>query len=212
MHKNKKMRIVQILKNHVMQNYREYVIIMIFFVIGIFLGVFFINQIQEESKAEINQYLGNFMEELKNTSDINQFEVLKSSLSDKLCITIAIWFFGTTVVGIPIVFGLVVYRGFCLGYTISAAISFMGFTKGFLFVLITLFVQNLILIPALIGLAVSGFKFYKSIIKDRRKENIKISFLRHTVFSLFMFGGLCIASLMETFISTNLLKMFVIYF
>lgn len=139
-------------------------------------------------------------------------QILKTTIIDKIYLTIAIWFFGTTVIGIPIVFGIVAYRGFCLGYTISAIISCMGFTKGFTFIIITLLFQNIIFIPLLIALAVSGFKFYKSIIKDRRKENIKISFTRHTIFSILILIGLSVSSLIEVFISTNLLKNVSTYF
>lgn len=212
MEKNRKITLMDIIKKHIIQNYKEYMIIMIFFIIGIFLGVFFINQIKDEQRAEIHQYLSEFINNMKNTTDIDETAVLKSSIYDKIWLTIAIWFFGTTIIGIPIVFGLVIYRGFCLGYTISTVISLMGFTKGFSFILVTLVLQNIILIPALIGLAVSGFKFYKSIIKDRRKETIKIAFVRHTIFSSFMLGGLLISSLIEVFASTNLLKMTIRYF
>lgn len=212
MEKNRKITLMDIIKKHIIQNYKEYMIIMIFFIIGIFLGVFFINQIKDEQRAEIHQYLSEFINNMKNTTDIDETAVLKSSIYDKIWLTIAIWFFGTTIIGIPIVFGLVIYRGFCLGYTISTVISLMGFTKGFSFILVTLVLQNIILIPALIGLAVSGFKFYKSIIKDRRKETIKIAFVRHTIFSSFMLGGLLISSLIEVFASTNLLKMTIQYF
>ncbi len=203
---------MEFLKKHIMQNYKKYVIMMIFFVLGIFLGVFFINQADENQKTEIQQYLGNFIGDLKNVETIDQVEVLTSSIYDKLWLTISIWFFGTTIIGLPIVFGLVIYRGFCLGYTIAIAISFMGFTKGFLFILITLVLQNIIFIPALIGLSVSGFKFYQSIIKDRRKENIKISFIRHTIFSTIMLLLMVISSFLETFISTKLLKILIKYF
>lgn len=212
MEKNRKITLMDIIKKHIIQNYKEYMIIMIFFIIGIFLGVFFINQIKDEQRAEIHQYLSEFINNMKNTTDIDETAVLKSSIYDKIWLTIAIWFFGTTIIGIPMVFGLVIYRGFCLGYTISTAISLMGFTKGFSFILVTLVLQNIILIPALIGLAVSGFKFYKSIIKDRRKETIKLAFVRHTIFSSFMLGGLLISSLIEVFASTNLLKMTIQYF
>ena len=38
------------------------------------------------------------------------------------------------------------------------------------------------IIPATLGLAISGIRLYKSIIKDRKKESIKIEILRtHTV-------------------------------
>ena len=88
----------------------------------------------------------------------------------------------------------------------------MGFTKGFLFVLITLLLQNILFIPALMGLSVSGFKFYQSIIKDRRKENIKISLIRHTILSILMLAIMIISSTIEVFISTNLLRIFIGYF
>ena len=114
--------------------------------------------------------------------------------------------FGTTVIGIPIAFGLILYKGFSLGYTISICINIMGIQKGMAFIFSTIFLQNLLIIPAVIALAVSGFKLYKSIVKDRRKDNIKVEILRHTVFSLIMIIILCIAAVIEIFISTNILK------
>ena len=203
---------MEFLKKHIVENYKEYIIMTIFFVAGIFLGVFFINQAKDTQKTEIQEYLGEFVNDLKNIENINQGEILASSIKDKIWITISIWFFGTTIIGIPIVFGLVIYRGFCLGYTIAVSISFMGFTKGFLFILVTLLLQNILFIPALMGLSVSGFKFYQSIIKDRRKENIKISFIRHTILSILMLAIMVISSIIEVFISTNLLRIFIGYF
>ena len=88
----------------------------------------------------------------------------------------------------------------------------MGMPKGILFVIITILLQNLIFIPAVLALAVSGFKLYKSIVKDNRKENIKLEILRHTVFSLLMLLALIASSLVEILVSTNLLKTFVKYF
>ncbi len=203
---------MEYIKKHVIENYKEYLIMMIFFILGIFLGVFFINQTEESQKQEIQEYLGTFITELKNVETINQVDILTSSIHDKILLTISIWFFGTTIIGIPIVFGMVIYRGFCLGYTIATAISFLGFTKGFLFILVTLLLQNIIFIPALIGLSVSGFKFYQSIIKDRRKENIKISFIRHTIFSILMLVIMSISSIIEVFLSTNILRILIGYF
>ena len=75
-----------------------------------------------------------------------------------------------------------------------------------------LLVQNILFIPAIIAIAVSGFKLYKSIVKDKNKENIKIEILRHTIFLLFMLIVLCVASFAEILISTNLLKNFIKYF
>ena len=44
------------------------------------------------------------------------------------------------------------------------------------------------------------------------KENMKIVFFRHTIFSILMFIGLSLSSVVEIFVSTNLLKMVSAYF
>ncbi|MBP8633910.1 MAG: stage II sporulation protein M [Clostridia bacterium] len=112
----------------------------------------------------------------------------------------------------PVVFGIVFYRGFCLGYTISVCVSILGIGKGILFTLLSLVLQNLIFIPATLALAVSGFKLYKSIIRDNRKENIKLEIVRHTIFSFIMLILLLLSSVIEILVSTNLLKIFIKYF
>lgn len=212
MKKNKRRLILQTIKEHVANNKKEYVIVSILFVIGIFLGVFFINNVGQEPKTLITEYLNQFIEKLKTTEDLNLIELLKTSIGQNIMLAIGLWFFGTTIIGIPAVFGIVAYRGFCLGYTIAACISIMGISKGIIFVLILLLLQNLLVIPAILALAVSGIKLYKSITRDKTKENVKIEMLRHTVFSLIMLMILIISSVIEIFVSTNILKLCIKYF
>ena len=212
MRKAKNLKIVETIKEHIINNHKEYIIVILLFIIGIFLGVLFVNNIQESQRVEIDGYFNNFIEKLKNTEDINQVELLKTSMGQNIMLAVVIWFFGTTVIGIPVVFGIVLYRGFCLGYTISVCISIMGLSKGIVFVLVTLLLQNIIFIPAVLALAVSGFKLYKSIVKDNRKENIKLEIVRHTIFSLIMTLVLIVESLIEIFLSTNLLRVIIKYF
>ena len=74
------------------------------------------------------------------------------------------------------------------------------------FIFSSIFLQNILIIPATIAIAVSGFKLYKAIVKDRKKETIKMEILRHTIFSLIMIIILCLAGVIEVFASNNLLK------
>ena len=212
MREKKQLRVLKIIKEHVINNKKEYVIIFLIFVIGIFSGVFFINHLQETPKTEITNYLNQFIEKFKGLESINSVELLKNSIIQNIGLAIIIWFFGTTVIGIPIVFAIILYRGFCLGYTISLCITIMGLGKGISFVLVSLLLQNILLIPAILALAVSGIKLYKSIVKDKTKENVKIEILRHTVFSIIMLVVLVIASVVEIFMSTNILKLVIKYF
>ena len=207
MKKNSRFHLKTIIANHILNNSKEYILVTLIFVIGIFLGVMFINSTQDTQISEITSYFNTFIDKLKNTEKIDNMLLFRTTLKENIMLALTLWFFGTTVIGIPIVFGIVLYRGFCLGYTISAIITILGLQKG-----IALVLQDIILIPAIIAIAVSGFKLYKSIVKNRDRENIKIEILRHTIFSLIMLVLLCISAIVETFISTNLLKNFLKYF
>ena len=123
MSKNKK---INIINKHVLNNKKEYILVTLIFIIGIFLGVMFINNSKEEQRAEITAYLNNYVETIKNTEKLETTKMLKTSFLHNIGIGIALWFFGTTLIGIPIVFGIILYKGFCLGYTISATIITLG--------------------------------------------------------------------------------------
>ena len=172
----------------------------------------FINNSKETQLTEITNYMQQFIEKLKNTQNLETSTLLKTTIMQNIVLAITLWFFGTTVIGIPIVFGIIMYKGFCLGYTIATVIATLGTGKGIIFILIALILQNIILIPAILAIGVSGFKLYKSIVKDRNKENIKVEVLRHTIFSVIMLCFLCISAMVEILISTNILKNFIKYF
>ena len=77
--------------------------------------------------------------------------------------------------------------------------------------MLALFLQNILFIPAILTIGVSSIKLYKSIITDRRKENIKIEIIRHTIISVIMLCVLILSSLIENEVSLNLLKMGIKY-
>ena len=206
MKRDKRLKIKEVILTHISNNKKEYFIITLLFIIGIFLGVFFTNNINETEQESIKEYINTFIETLKNSQNINYIELLKNSIFSYVLLALIIWFFGTTVIGIPIVFGIIIYKGFCLGYTISIFIKILGMQQGMTFIFSSIFLQNILIIPATIAIAVSGFKLYKAIVKDRKKETIKMEILRHTIFSLIMIIILCLAGVIEVFASNNLLK------
>lgn len=155
MKENKRLKIGNTIYQHITNNRKEYILVTLIFLVGIFLGVMFINNAQEAQMSEITSYLNNFVDKLKNTEELNNIELLKTTIIENIILAITLWFFGTTVIGIPVVFGIILYRGFCLGYTISSIMVMMGAGKGILFVFISLLLQNIIFIPAIIAIGVS---------------------------------------------------------
>ena len=150
--------------------------------------------------------------DLYSSGEYLKVRIKNIDIKNNIFLVFILWFAGTTIVGIPIVFGIIIARGFCLGYTISACVITLGKIKGLIFVLLTIFLQNLILIPALLFLGVSSIKLYKSIVKDRRKENIKVSILKHSIVSIFILIILIISSLIKIGISYRLILLFAKYF
>ena len=212
MHKNGRMKIKETIKEHIINNKKEYIIVTLIFIIGIFIGVMFINNTKEAEYDTLKNYIVDFMNKFESIQNLDNLQLLRESIFNNIILACLIWFFGTTVIGIPVVFGIVLYRGFCLGYTISSFISVLGISKGLGFIFSSLFLQNILFIPAIIAIAVSGFKLYKSITKDRRKDNIKLEIVRHIIFSLLMLIVLCFSSVIEIFISNNILKSLIKYF
>lgn len=85
------------------------------------------------------------------------------------------------------------------------------FGKGILFLLSSLLLQTILFIPCILALAVSGMRLHNSIMQDKRRENVKIEILRHTLFSLFILVILILASFIEVYISKNLLLLLIDY-
>lgn len=200
--RNSKIR--YLIKEHVRKNIKEYIIISIIFLIGIIIGVIFINNIDESQKTQIVDYLGTFVECLNTDYQIDTVNLLKTSIINNLILALTLWFIGSTVIGIPIVYIIIGIRGFLLGYTISSIMVTYSLWKGILFSILSMLLQNIIFIPCIFALAVSGMKLYKSIIKDKKKENIKLEILRHTTFSAFIALLLVGASFIEVYGSSNL--------
>ena len=114
---------------HIEKNIKEYAIFTIIFVIGIIIGIFFINNTSENQKSEITSYINSFVNNIKQETNIDEMQLLKNSIKNNFIITLLLWFMGSTVIGISIVYIIICFRGFCLGYTISSIIAVLRYRK-----------------------------------------------------------------------------------
>jgi stage II sporulation protein M len=200
-----------IIKTHIENNLREYAIASTIFIIGILFGVIFINNLNDTQNNEIGNYISTSIENLKESQDINQLLFIKETIKENLTFVILLWLMGSTVIGLLLVYIIVAFKGFCLSYTISAIFHVLNNGKTIAMLVSTMLLKNIIVIPCTIALAVSGMKVYKSIMQDRRRENIKLEILRHTCFSIFILIVLILSSLIEVYLSQLILKCCVKY-
>ena len=196
----------EVLKNYIFNNYKEYILVALLFIIGLFIGVMIINNSRDEQTTEITTYINNFITNFKQAKEIKNTDLMLVSIKNNIFLSLVLWIAGTTVIGLPIVLLVILFRGAVLGVTVASITSTLGIIKGIGFSLITMLLQNILFIPAVLTLGVSSIKLYKSIIKDKRKENIKIAVIRHTIISTLMLIILIISCIATNVVSITFLK------
>lgn len=202
--RSKKSKIKEIIYSHVKNNKREYLIITILFFIGIILSIILFNNLNEQNIIQINDYLNALFDKMKTNINIDFFKLLKESIINNIILAIILWFGAPTIIGIPVVYSAIILKGFSIGYTISAILATLGIWNGLLISTSFLILHNIILVPSMFAVSVSGLKLYKSIMKNKQRENVKFEVLRHTIFCFIMLLFMIIASVLESYLSTNI--------
>ena len=200
-------KIVNAIKVHIYNNIKQYLIISLLFLIGVVAAVIFINNSEKtQINSELEDNIITFIESLKTEYEIDKGELLRTSIINNIMIAVIFWILVCSIIGITIIYAIIIYKGFSLAYTISTVILALGTIKGMFFCIISLLLQNIIIIPSLFAMAVSSVNLYKVIVKDKRRENIKVEIARHTIFSVIILILLIASSFVETYLSNTLLE------
>lgn len=173
------------------------------------MGIMKVNSTDLQNQNQITNNVNEIIANVKN-NELDKMEILKKSVNKNFLMGILLWFLGLAIIGIPIIYGIILYKGFCLGFTMSAIIAVIGKCKGIILG-VALILHNVILLVSMAVLAISGLNVYKAIKKERNRENIKLIILKHSIFSIIPMLGLIIASFVETYVSTSFLQMLVKY-
>lgn len=202
--------IKQLIINHISENINVYFKVLIIFVIGVCIGIAVVNQLPEVGLQNINKYITNSVNALKNNNEISKLQTLKLSLFKDIIIVLIVYFFGLTLLGNFILYFITLIIGITFGYTIAAIMTSFTFIQGILFFLTSMLLQNIINIPSIIFLIVQGIKSHKNLIQ---KQNISTKYIlaKHSACAISVMILLVIASLIETYISTSLVYTIVKY-
>lgn len=193
----------KILIEYIIRNKKNFIIIAILFCVGIIIGIVSVNNSSEAQRQELNTYITNLLDKVKKTEDINNLELLVLSIKENTSIILIVWFLGCTIIGGIFIYLAIIYKGFTIGYTISAMIAVLGTKQGIVLSIISLFLQNIIFLSAFFLIAENGIKLYKGIYT--RCINLKEEVIRHTIIMLITIMLSIFSSLVEVYISMNLL-------
>lgn len=193
----------KVLIEYIIRNKKNFIIISVLFCIGICIGTCSVNNSNEVQKQELNTYITDVIDKIKKAEDINKFELLALSIKENTSLILIIWFLGCTIIGGVFIYLAIIYKGFTIGYTISAMIAVLGTKEGLIISIISMFLQNIIFLFAFFLIAENGIKLYKGIYT--RCINLKEEVIRHTIIMLITIMLSIFSSLVEVYISMNLL-------
>ena len=196
----------KVLIDYIDRNKKTFLILISFFIIGIFVGVTLLNNLSTSLKQEVDTYIESIINLLKENNEINKFEMFLISIKENILFILLIWFLGLTIIGGYFIYLTVLYKGFSLGYTAAAFIAALGTKAGSLVIIVSLVMQNIVFIPAMLLISENGIKLCKGI--HKKCLNLKEEFIRHNIIMLITIMLILIASFMEVYFSMNLLIFF----
>lgn len=144
--------------NYVIKNKKNFIIIITLFCIGIAIGIFFINNSDESQRLELNTYVEELVKNIKESDSINKIDILFFSIKQNVSFILLIWFLGCTIIGGFFIYIAIIYKGFSIGYTISAILAVLGIKNGTIFAIASLLLQNLIFLPAFFIISENRYK------------------------------------------------------
>ena len=150
----------------------------------------------------------NYYKETKNITFDDKLEIFKNSFLSNIIYMCFIWFLGISVIGLPIIFIMVFFKSFVLGFSVSSIFAKYGF-KGILKAIIYIFPSKLIYITYILFLAtysiIISCKIFFSAFK---KENINFKAFMGKYFFLLIIGILIsiLCSLYDAFLDPLFIK------
>lgn len=111
--------IKNIIIEYIANNSKQYLLVILIFLIGIFAGVMFINNSKTEEETEITSNITEFIDKFKTIEKIDKPSLIIDSIKENTLYSIIIWIAGTTIIGLPVVLGLIIFKGFCIGVSLS---------------------------------------------------------------------------------------------
>lgn len=198
--------------NHISENINIYFKILIIFIIGICIGIFVVNQLPEIAKQNISEYINNSITELKEGSEVSKGQLLKTSVIKNIVIALVIWFFSLTILGSFVLYFVTLIIGITFGYTISAIMTSFTFIQGLLFFVTSMFLQNMLSLPAIFYLVAQGIKSQQELsVKQNANTSLKYTLVRNSAYAIIVMFLLVIASLIEVYASGRLVYSIVKY-
>ncbi len=198
------------LLNYVEKNIKEIILITLIIFIGLIIGIIYINSLTDENISKVDSHVNSVVDYIKELnceeSKIDNTVILFSNLKRNILYIMLIGLFSLCIIGLPIMYLLIGFKSFSLGYTMSAILATLGTKSGIIFICSSMILHNIIYLIGIYLISISGIDLYKEIVVNK-SENIRLKIISHIIFIVISVLISVFAALVETFVSNNLFIM-----
>lgn len=201
-------RVGQTIQAYVREHQSLYLFAIVLFTMGIIFGAIIVNSLALPQKQELFGFLQYFF------TNINQKGITEPNLHFQQAFghylkTVGImWMLGLSIIGLPMILLLLFIKGIVIGFTVGFLVNQLQW-QGLTFSLMGVLPQNMLVVPALIIVGVSGISFSIRLIKTRlinKRDVIFPYFMSYTVLVIAMLVVLTVAAIFETLVSPVLMQ------
>lgn len=195
--------------HHHLKNQKSlYLFMIVLFMMGVIFGSIIVNTLDPVQKEGLLHYLGHFFDGLKQDAIAEPKVVFQHAIGDQLKTVGLLWILGLSVIGIPIVVIYIFLKGMVIGFTVGFLVNQLSW-QGLWFAFVSVVPQNLLVIPAIIIVAVSGIHFSITLVKNRLIHHygtIYPQFISFSMVAATMAFVMVCAALMESYLSPVVMK------
>lgn len=192
--------------NSLRYNWPAYLIVISVFAAGLAAGFIGVEKLQVEQVHELLQYMDRFLQQA-GTIEVDTNKALWDVIFNDIIVIFTVYLLGLTIIGVPVMMGIVFTRGFVLGFTICFLATGKGI-QGILLSLAAVLPKNIFMIPALILGSVASLSF--AMLLTRRFFNSKVmvwqSFVLYSLLMIMVMIVTAGSGLIEIFITPFLIK------
>jgi stage II sporulation protein M len=193
--------------NSLRQSWPVYLVVLVLFALGIAAGALSVQSIQADQAQELSIYLDQFMMQA-GVIEVDTVKALREVLYTDIVVILAVYLLGLTVIGIPVIMGIIFTRGFVLGYTVCFLASEKSM-QGIILACVAVLPQNILLVPALLMAGVASLSF--AVLLARRFNNSKVivwpSFIGYSGLIIMVLVFSALAGLVEVYFTPYLVKL-----
>lgn len=199
------------LLEHINKNLIVYLVTILFLCIGIVIGIYSVKYMGDVERNQLISYLNGSFQNITLLEGNNKY-VLFEAIKNNLFTVLVIWFLGLSMLGIPLILVIDLFKGFTIGFTSSIVINGLG-SKGILINLLTIFPQNIIYIFCIIISSVISMEFSFTLLKSNSLKSINntntnlAQIVSYSILFMFIIVVMFIGILLEVYVLPDILNL-----